>query len=113
MFSNLEEKQKAEIGVLEKFITEYEVYKKYIENATEQAKQTPRYRHRYNIVEGVDAFYPTLNDDLKKIIEMRYWYKAYESDWAEIADELYMKVSRVRRLRDVIIRKFAETIGWV
>ncbi|WP_336635375.1 hypothetical protein [Lysinibacillus fusiformis] len=113
MYMTLEDQQKGEIELLEGFLSKYEDWKKYVESATGEEKLTPQYRHRLNIVEGVDTFYPTLNDDMRKIIEMRYWYKEYKSDWAEIADELYMKVSRVRRLRDVIIRKFAETIGWV
>ena len=113
MFSNLEEKQKAEIGVLEKFITEYEDYKKYIENTTEQDKQTPRYQHRLNIVEGVDKIYPLLTDEMKHIIKSRYWYKDYPSDWAEVADDLYMKVSQVKKIRNVLIKKLADAIGWV
>ncbi|MCM0626679.1 hypothetical protein M5J14_19455 [Lysinibacillus sp. OL1_EC] len=113
MYMTLEDKQKGETEVLERFLSEYEECKKYVESATDEEKLTPLYRHRKNIVEGVDTIYPTLNDDLKKIIKMRYWYKDYKSDWADIADELYMKVSKVRRLRDVIIRKFAEAIGWV
>lgn len=112
MFSSLEEKQKVEIGVLEEFITEYEDFKQYIENVLEQDKQTPFYQHKLRIVEGVDKIYPQLTDEMKHIIHARYWYKDYQKDWAEIADELYMKVSRVKRIRNALIKKFADAIGW-
>lgn len=112
MYPNSEAKKKDEILVLEDFLSKYKEYKEYVTSATDEEKQTPRYAHRVLIVEGVEKFYPALNDDMKKIIEMRYWYKEYKCDWAEIADELFMKVSRVRKIRDCLIYKFAKTIGW-
>ena len=108
-----EEKQKVETGLLESFWIKYQEYKEYVDNATPEQKETMYYKHRYNIAEGIKELYPTLDDDLKTIVDMRYWYKDYQSDWAEIADELLMSVNRAKRKRDILIKRFSDAIGWV
>lgn len=113
MYSNSEEQRKVETEVLEGFLRDYESYKTFIAEATEEKKQTPRYQHRKKIVEGVENFYPTLTDDMKKIFDMRYGSEHEEYDFGDIADEIYTTTVRAKRLRDIIINKFATEIGWV
>ena len=110
MYSSIEEQRKVDTEVLEDFIRNYEDYKQYVATAPTEEKQTPQYQHRLLIVEAVDKLYPTLNEDMKQIFDMRY--RQDIKDFADIADEIYMKVSRVKRMRDSIIKQFGVAIGW-
>lgn len=112
MFLTSEDQMKAETKILEGFIRNYENYKDYIVEASKEEKQTPRYQHRKTIVEGIEKIYPTLTEDMKTVFDMRYGSDYKEYDFADIADELFDTTSRVKRLRDVIIEKFAVAIGW-
>lgn len=113
MFRTKEDAKKANTEILERYLKQYKELKKYVESATEAEKQTEYYKYRLCIVEGIDEVYPTLSEEMKCIVDGRYWYKDYEADWAELADELGITVSKARGLRDVIIRKISEAIGWV
>ena len=111
MIRTKEDLQRVNTEILEKYFIDYRKLKKDIESVIGKDKQTLQYKNK--IVEGIDEIYPTLTDEMKVIIQQRYWYKDYQSEWADIADELGTTVSRVKRLRDVIIRLFSEAIGWV
>jgi len=110
MYSNIEEQRKVETEVLEDFICNYEDYKKYLATAPTEEKQTPQYQHRISIVEAIDRLYPTLDEDMQQIFDMRY--RQGIKDFADIADEIYLKVTRVKRMRDWIVKQFGIAIGW-
>lgn len=113
MIRTTEDLKKVNTEILERYFEQYKDLKQYVENATDAEKQTEYFKHRLQIVKGIDKVYPTLTDDMKTLVEHRYWYKDYQTDWAELADELSITVSKTRAYRDVIIRKFGEAIGWV
>lgn len=113
MIRTKEDLKKVNTEVLERYFTQYKDLEKYIENATDAEKQTEYYKHRLQIVKGIDKVYSALTDEMKIIVQQRYWYKDYQADWAELADELGMSVNKTRAYRDIIIRKFSEAIGWV
>lgn len=108
-----EEKQKVDTEVLESFWMQFQEFKDYVDNATPEQQATMYYKHRKNIVDGITKVYSTLDNDLRTIVDMRYWYKNFQSDWAEIADELFMKVGRAKRKRDCLMKMFSDAIGWV
>lgn len=112
MFSNSEEQRLAETEVFEGFIRNYESYKQYLVEATEEEKQTPRYQHMKTIVKGLDAIYPKLTADMKTVFDMRYGSDYDQYDFADIADEIFATTTKAKRLRDIIIREFAVAIGW-
>ncbi|MGE7020432.1 transcriptional regulator [Solibacillus cecembensis] len=73
-----------------------------------------RYQHLQNIVHIIEKLYSELDDDLKTIVDMRYWdigNNCYE--WEEIADCLYMSRNKVLRKRNALIDETAKRIGWV
>lgn len=73
-----------------------------------------KYQNLQHIVKSIDSFYKELDDDLKTIVDMRYWDKegnCYE--WEDIADTLYMSRNKVLRKRNLLIAETAKRIGWV
>lgn len=72
-----------------------------------------RYQYLKDIVQTIDSMYEELDDDLKTIVNMRYWYSKIQSEWEEIADELYMSRNKVLRLRNFLIDETARRLGWV
>lgn len=113
MLRTKDDTKKADTEILEGYFKQYKQLKIYVEGATTEEKQTEYFKHRLRIVEGVDKIYPELTDVMKRIVHGRYWYKDYQEDWAELADELGMKPSAVKRHRDILIRRYAEAIYWV
>jgi len=72
-----------------------------------------QYNNLKNIVETIESIYPELDDDQKKIVQMRYWDKQECYEWQHIGDELYMSVQRVLRKRNKLIDDTAKRLGWV
>lgn len=73
-----------------------------------------KYSNLKSIVEGIDKLYTELDEDLKTIVDMRYWDKeGYCYEWEDIADKLYMSRRKVLRKRNVLIDKTAEVIGFI
>ena len=71
------------------------------------------YNNLKNIVETIEKLYLELDDDQKKIVQMRYWDKKECYEWQHVADELYMSVQRVLRKRNNLIDETAKRLGWV
>lgn len=134
---------RSEIQTIEKYWTDYEDYKKQLKyrewellnphneealnfNAKSSKISNPThnkaiilmndvyYQNLNRIVKTVEDIYKELDDDLKTIVDMRYWdneNNCYE--WQHIADELYMSVQRVLRKRNALIDMTAKRIGWM
>lgn len=72
------------------------------------------YSNLKNITQSIDLLFPTLDEDLQTIVNMRYWdinNNCYE--WEEIADTLFISRYKAMRKRDVLIDKTASLIGWI
>lgn len=89
-----------------------------ISNPTEQMASRllndRTYQNLQTITETVERLYKYADDDIKTIVDMRYWdteRNCYE--WEDIADRLNMSRSKVLRLRNVLLDDTADMIGWV
>lgn len=71
------------------------------------------YQNLKRIVTTVEGIYTQLDNDQKKIVQMRYWDKSDCFEWQEIADELFLSVSKTLRKRNTIIDETARRIGYV
>lgn len=72
------------------------------------------YQNLNKIVQSIEHLYECFDDDLKTIINMRYWDKENNCyEWEDIADKLYMSRSKLLRKRNVIINMTAKKIGYV
>lgn len=72
------------------------------------------YNNLKTITKAIDRIYKESDDDLKTIVDMRYWdddSNCYE--WDEIADKLFMSRSKVLRKRNTLLDETAARIGWV
>lgn len=73
-----------------------------------------RYQSLEKIIKAIEKVYNNSDDDMKVIIQMRYWDKdnnCYE--WQHIGDQLYMSVQRVLRKRNIILDQTASELNWV
>lgn len=134
---------RSEVQTIEKYWSEYEVYKKklkyrewellhpyYDEALSINVKSTKisnptqnkavilsndvYYQNLHRIVKTIEELYKELDDDLKTIVDMRYWDKENNCyEWQHIADKLYMSVQRVLRKRNALIDMTAKRIGWM
>ena len=89
-----------------------------ISNPTEQKAAAltndELYRNLNKIVQSIEQIYEQLDEDLKTIVNMRYWDKENNCyEWEDIADRLYMSRSKLLRKRNVIINLSAKKIGYV
>ena len=89
-----------------------------ISNPTEQKAAAltndELYRNLNKIVQSIEQIYEQLDEDLKTIVNMRYWDKENNCyEWEDIADRLYMSRSKLLRKRNVIINLTAKKIGYV
>ena len=89
---------------------EHKAQLKYLEMSQEKIRL---YKNLKSIVESIDNLYATFDEDLKTIVDMRYWYKNHAADFEEIADKLFMSRSKVLRKRNLLISKTAQLIGWI
>ena len=72
-----------------------------------------QYQHYKKIVEVITSMYTELETDLKTIVDMRYWDRDGVYEWEDIADKLYISRNKVLRLRNLLVDKTAERLGWV
>lgn len=89
-----------------------------ISNPTEQLASKllndRMYQNLKAVIDVVDNLYKNADDDIKTIIDMRYWdneRNCYE--WEDIADKLFISRSKVLRMRNNLLDDTAEMIGWV
>ena len=72
-----------------------------------------RYQNIKRIINAIDHTYKTLDDDLKTIVNMRYWDKDDVHEWEDIAAVLFMSRNKVLRKRNLLVDKTAEKLGWL
>lgn len=133
---------RSEVQTIEKYWIEYEVYKKKLKyrewellhphneqgelvggrsntiSDTTAKKATvlandAYYQNLKRIIKTVEDLYRDLDEDMRTIVDMRYWDKDGCYEWEEIADKLYISRHKVLRKRNILIDKTAERIGWV
>ena len=72
------------------------------------------YQNLKRIIKTVEDLYNELDEDMRIIVDMRYWDKGGNCfEWEEIADKLFMSRHKVLRKRNLLIDQTAERIGWV
>ncbi|MER2111180.1 MAG: transcriptional regulator [Solibacillus isronensis] len=71
------------------------------------------YQHTQKIINAIEKTYLSLDEDMKIIVNMRYWDKEGVYEWEDIADKLYISRSKVLRKRNLLIDKTAEKLGWM
>ncbi|AMO32505.1 hypothetical protein J2D69_17805 [Lysinibacillus sphaericus] len=65
------------------------------------------------ITNAIESIYKEVDEDLKTIIDMRYWFKdGLASDWEVIADRLFISRNKVLKLHNWLIYKTAKRVGW-
>lgn len=101
------------IDIIENYFKQYKDFKKYVQTASDEEKRTKRYKFHSKLVEDIEQFYAEASDIMKVIIDNRYWYPRYQAEWADLADDLGMKTSKVRAYRKLLIEQFAERISWI
>lgn len=133
---------RSEVQTIEKYWIEYEVYKKKLKyrewellhphneqgelvggrsntiSDTTAKKATvlandAYYQNLKRIIKTVEDLYRDLDEDMRTIVDMRYWDKDGCYEWEDIADRLYISRHKVLRKRNILIDKTAERIGWV
>ena len=72
-----------------------------------------RYQNIKRIINAIDHTYNTLDDDLKTIVNMRYWDKDDVHEWDDIAEVLTISRNKVLRKRNLLVDKTAERLGWI
>lgn len=71
-----------------------------------------RLRNLEEIVDAVESVYNFLDDNQKKLVEMRYWNGRNNRSWERIAIELDVSERTVYNYRKMIVTAIAEKIGW-
>lgn len=72
------------------------------------------YQNLKLIIQTVEVIYNEIDDDTRKIVDMRYWDNQNECyEWEDIADKLFVSRSKVLRKRNHLIDETAKRIGWV
>ncbi len=71
------------------------------------------YQNLKRIIKTVEELYRDLDEDMRTIVDMRYWDQDGCYEWEDIADKLYISRHKVLRKRNILIDKTAERIGWV
>ena len=75
--------------------------------------QDDRYQNYSKIIHAIEQTYSSVDEDLRTIVNMRYWDKNDVYEWEDIADKLYISRSKVLRKRNLLIDKTAERLGWL
>lgn len=113
--------EKYEIEVIENYWIDIEEIKKRVKHREYEVLQSGENpaenafieRHT-TIINGIEQLYSELDEDLKTIVDMRYWNPSgISEDWLIISDRLYMSKSQVLKKRKWLIEKTAERIYWV
>lgn len=85
-----------------------------VEQAAIKLDEDDLYQNLRRIIHVVEVLYLEADEDLKKIIDMRYWDNDSNFfEWEDIADALFMSRSKVLRKRNGLLDDTAERIGWV
>lgn len=89
-----------------------------VSNPTERnvflLSEDPLYQNLRQIIAAVEELYEESDEELKTIIDMRYWDKENNCyEWEEIADKLFISRSKVLRKRNSLLDETAARIGWV
>jgi len=71
------------------------------------------YQNLKRIIKTVEDLYREFDEDMRTIVDMRYWDTDGCYEWEDIADKLYISRHKVLRKRNILIDKTAERIGWV
>lgn len=71
------------------------------------------YQNLKRIIKTVEDLYSELDEDMRTIVNMRYWDKDGCYEWEDISDKLYISRHKVLRKRNILIDKTAERVGWV
>lgn len=72
-----------------------------------------RYQHLKKVINAIESTYKTIDDEMKTMVKMRYWFDKIQPEWEEIADVLYMSRNKVLRMRNYLIDETAKKIGWL
>lgn len=143
MLSNVQQLNRNDIKKLEEYWQNYKAYKKQLQfrrwellnphvSEKEQcetrapgiSKPTERdamrlqsdelYSNLERIIKTMETLYENADEDIRKIIEMRYWDEnGFCYEWEDIADQLYLSRNKVLRRRNVLLDEMAKRIGWV
>lgn len=71
------------------------------------------YQHLQSIIKAIEKVYKQCDDNMKKLIHMRYWFDEIEDEWDDVAANLYVSRRTALRMRNLLIDKTAEEIGWI
>ena len=72
------------------------------------------YQNLTTIIKAVEKLYKELDEDATSIVNMRYWCNSRDFlEWEDIAFELGMTRSKVLRMRNALLNKTADLIGYV
>lgn len=84
------------------------------ENKAIILSQDVTYQNLQRIVKTVEDLYNQSDDDLKKIVDMRYFSNNMDMhEWEEIADKMYMSRWMVLRKRKALMKETMKRLGWV
>ena len=99
--------------VIERYWIELDQLEKWLSDAPKDERGTLKFKNTKSITESLRKLYETFDDDLKTIIRMRYWDVDACNEWEEVADQLFISRAKTLRMRDRLLFKTCEAIGWV
>ena len=111
--------EKYEVEVLENYWINFEENKMRMYHRESEFSQSgansaeDAFIQRYKtITNAIDQIYSELDDDLKTIVDLRYWNPSgITEDWLIIANRLYMSKSKVLKKRKWLIEKLQNVLG--
>lgn len=84
------------------------------ENKAIILSQDIQYQNLQRVVKTVEELYEECDDEMKKIIQMRYWGRNLDTfEWETIADTLYLTRWMVLRKRKALMKETMKRIGWI
>ena len=72
-----------------------------------------RYQHLKRVTKAVESVYETLDEEAKDIVNARYWNEDGVIEWVDMKDYFFISRATVYRIRENIINKTAEKLGWL
>lgn len=100
--------------ILESFIFKFGEYKRKYEElknaVVKEANYENRLFHLRTVTDAIKVAYEEADDDLKRIIELRFWKK---QSLLEITDELFLTKTKVKGKIDIFITNMAKHMGWI
>ena len=109
----------ADLKVLENYWKDYHYHKREIdllENAysKKQLQNDKRYSRLLEIVNTIDTVLSELKVEHKDFANLRYLSEDADLyDWADVADELGITKAKAYKVRQYILRKTADKLGFV